>query len=211
MKPRSYLAAFVAALVLFIWQGITHMAIPSFHAMLYQFADQNETERVIAENSVKDGQPADGIYVLPNMDMKEKDKAKKKAAQEAVQKQYAEGVSVFAVVNLNGKKTMTECLIYQFIFNFIAALLIAFMLSKLSHDGMGCRMGVTVFFALFAFVTAILPNWAWWGYPGMFIGYLAFDLIVGWILAGYVLAKMLPKIESPEEGNGDELPAEEPA
>ena len=199
MKPRSYLAAFVAALVVFVWQSISHMFIPWFHNSLNSFADQNATANFILEQAKVDGELKDGMYMLPHVDMANPNQEEVKTLQAAAQKQMSEGVSIFAAVVTQGRGGMGEGLGKQFVINFIGALLIAFMLSKLSHDGMGCRMGVTVFFALFAIVTAVLPNWAWWAYSGTYTGFLIFDHLVGWTLAGYVLAKMLPKNEASEE------------
>ena len=71
------------------------------------------------------------------------------------------------------------------------------------RGGMGCRVGVTVFFALFAIVTAVLPNWTWWAYSGTYTGFLIFDHLVGWTMTGFVLGKMMPK-------NHPEPEAEEP-
>ena len=57
-------------------------------------------------------------------------------------------------------------------------------------------MGVTVFFSLFA--TAILPSWSWWAFSNSFTGFVVFDHLVGWTLAGFVLAKLVPKNDEPE-------------
>ena len=203
MKPRSCLAAFVAALVVFVWQSVSHMFIPWFHKSLNSFADQNATREFLLENAKVNGELTDGMYLLPNVDIFQEDKDKIKSEQEAAQKQMAEGVSVFAAVVTQGRGGFAESLVKQFIINLAGALLVAFMLSKLSHDGMGCRVGVTVFFALFAIVTAVLPNWTWWAYSGTYTGFLIFDHLVGWTMAGFVLGKMMPK-------NQPEPEAEEP-
>jgi len=59
-------------------------------------------------------------------------------------------------------------------------------------------VGVTVFFSLFAVTTAVLPNWSWWGFPNSYIGFVIFDHVVGWTLAGFVLGKLVPKNEPTE-------------
>jgi hypothetical protein len=59
-------------------------------------------------------------------------------------------------------------------------------------------VGVTVFFALFAIVTAILPNWSWWAFSNSFTGFVVFDHLVGWTLAGFVLVKLVPKNDEAE-------------
>ena len=53
--------------------------------------------------------------------------------------------------------------------------------------------------------TAILTNWSWWGFSNTYTGFLIFDHLVGWTLAGFVLAKItLPQPEPDEEDSSAE-------
>ena len=117
---------------------------------------------------------------------------------EIATKQSETGVSMFLAVRLNGRSSFGVSLVYQFVFNLLGAVFVTFLLTKLSHSGTGCRVGVTVFFALFAVVTAILPNWSWWAFSNSFTGFMVFDHLVGWTLAGFVLAKLVPKNDEAE-------------
>ncbi len=184
-NPRTLLAALVAAVVLFLWQSFAHMALPWSHSAMGPFEDAATIERTLKDNVL-----ADGIYMLPHAAPGHQE------AWEAAHRQATEGFSVLAIVTLSGKKSFGECLAWQFLFNLIGALLVTFLLTKLSHDGMGCRMGVTVFFSLFTAATAILPNWAWFAYPNSYTSFAVFTHVIGWTLAGLVLAKMIPKNEA---------------
>ena len=195
MNSRSFLAALAAAFVVFVWQSISHMALPWFHDSLNKF--ENEAAMVEA---FKANAKADGIYHLPQADMKDK------AASEVAMKQMETGVSVFVAVKLQGRGGMAQSLVHQFIFNLLGALFVTFLLTKLSHSGTGCRVGVTVFFSLFAVATAILPNWSWWAFSNSFTGFVVFDHLVGWTLACFVLAKLVPKNDEPEPAD-DASPA----
>jgi hypothetical protein len=123
---------------------------------------------------------------------------KDEAASEAAMKQMETGVSVFVAVKLTGRGGMAQSLVHQFIFNLLGALFVTFLLTKLSHSGTGCRVGFTVFFSLFAIATAILPSWSWWAFSNSFTGFVVFDHLVGWTLASFVLAKLVPKNDEPE-------------
>ena len=182
MNTRSFLAALAAAVVVFIWQSFSHMALSWSHNSISPFKNSKAIEQTITNNV-----SADGIYMLPHAPMGDEE------AMTAAHKQAVEGVSVFAIVTLNGKKSFPQCLALQFGFNLLGALLITFLLTKLSHDGMGCRVGVTVFFSLFTVTTAILPYWAWWAFSNSYTGFVIFVHVVGWTLAGFVLAKLVPK------------------
>jgi hypothetical protein len=183
MNSRSFLAALAAAFVIFVWQSISHMALPWFHDSLNKF----ENEAVMVE-AFKANSKVDGIYTLPQAEMND----------EAAMKQMETSVSVFVAVKLNGRSGFGASLVHQFIYNLLGALFVTFLLTKLSHSGTGCRVGVTVFFSLFAIVTAILPNWLWWAFSNTFTGFVVFDHLVGWTLAGFVLAKLVPKNDEAE-------------
>jgi hypothetical protein len=150
------------------------MALPWFHDSLNKFTDEAAVVEVIKDNA-----PVDGMYTLPQAGMND----------ENATKQMETGVSIFVAVVVNGRNGMAHSLANQFLFNFIGALFVAFLLSKLSHSGTCCRVGGTVFFSLFAVVTVILPNWSWWAFSNSFTGFLIFDHLAGWTLAGFMLPK----------------------
>jgi hypothetical protein len=94
----------------------------------------------------------------------------------------------------------------QFLWNVLAAALVTFILCQFKEGGFGCRVGVALFFGLFSVLTVIVPNWTWWGFGNAFTLVSIADMLIGWTLAGLVLAKLtLPK---PENSAGDDEPAE---
>ena len=193
MGKRILLGGLLGGLTVFIWQMISHMFIPWFHNSLNGFDNPKEVEAAIVKN-VK----GSGMYISPWLPHG----APEDKMTEA-QKQMTEGFSIFASVHPNGKHGMAEALPLQFGCNVIGAVLCTFILCQFKHAGMGCRVGVVLFFALFAVTTSVIPNWAWWGHSPSFTGFLIFDHVVGWGLAGFVLAKLtLPK---PEESAGEAL------
>ncbi len=58
MKCRSFLAALAAAIVVFVWQSVSHMALPWFHDSLNKFTDEAAVVEVIKDNA-----PVDGMYI----------------------------------------------------------------------------------------------------------------------------------------------------
>ena len=76
--------------------------------------------------------------------------------------------------------------------NFLGAFFIAFLLVKLNLKGTSYKVDPTVFFVLFTIVIGILPNWTWWGFGNSYIAVNIADTLIGWTLAGFVLAKLLP-------------------
>ena len=120
MKCRSFLAALAAAIVVFVWQSVSHMALPWFHDSLNKFTDEAAVVEVIKDNA-----PVDGMYTLPQAGMND----------ENATNQMETAVSIFVAVVVNGRNGMAHSLANQFLFNFIGTLFVAFLLSKLSHSG----------------------------------------------------------------------------
>ena len=184
MKPRILLAALAAAVVVFIWQTISHMALPWHQAAFSQFKDAAAVQKVLEDNA--DGP---GMYMVPWADHHDEE------AMKQAMEQWDTGFSMFASVRPNGSNSFGESFVQQFVWNFLGAFFIAFLLVKLNLKGTTCKVGTTVFFALFTVVVGILPNWTWWGFGNSFIAVNIADTLIGWTLAGFVLAKLLPYVE----------------
>ena len=184
MKPRTFLAALTAAVVVFLWQSVSHIALPWHQSTFSEFKDISAVQNVIEQNA--DGP---GMYVVPWADPGDKE-AMKKAME-----QKDKGFSMFASVRPNGSNAMGVSLGQQFLWNLIGAFFVAFLLTKLNLKDTSCKVGTTVFFALFTVVTGILPNWSWWGFGNSFIAVNIADTLISWSLAGFVLAKLLPYVD----------------
>jgi len=194
MKPRTLLAALAAAVVVFIWQTISHMALPWHQTAFSQFKDADAVQKVLEDNA--DGP---GIYMVPWADHHDEE------AMKQAMEQWDTGFSMFASVRPNGSNSFGESLGQQFLWNFLGAFFIAFLLVKLNLKGTSCKVGTTVFFALFTVVVGILPNWTWWGFGNSFIA----DTLIGWTLAGFVLAKLLPYVEETANESAPEPASED--
>lgn len=181
MKPRTLLAALAAAVVVFLWQSVSHMVLPWHQATFSEFKDAAAVQNVMEQNA-----DSPGMYIVPWADPNDKEAMKK--AMEQIEK----GFSIFASVRPNGSNSMGASLGQQFLWNFLGAFFLAFLLTKLNLKDTACKVGTTVFFALFTVVTGILPNWSWWGFGNGFIAVNIADTLIGWTLAGFVLAKLLP-------------------
>ena len=150
MKPRILQAALAAAVVVFLWQSVSHMALPWHRTTLSKFKDAGAVQKVMEENADKPG-----MYMVPWSDHHD-DEAMKKAME-----QMEKGFSMFAAVRPNGSNSFGESFVQQFVWNFLGAFFIAFLLVKLNLKGTTCTVGTTVFFVLFTIVVGILPNWTW--------------------------------------------------
>ena len=76
--------------------------------------------------------------------------------------------------------------------NVVSALLAALLLSQVRVGaGYWTRVGFVTLLGVFAFVTVIVPYWNWYSFPADFVATEAIEHVVGWFLAGLVLAAIV--------------------
>ena len=114
------------------------------------------------------------------------DEASKKAAEEKMKT----GPTAF-VQYRSGGYDMAMYLLKGFLIYFFSAMIAASLLSKLSWSlasKFGARVGFVMMLGLFLAVASRLSDWNWMGYATDFSLHLAADNIIGWTLAGLVIA-----------------------
>lgn len=79
--------------------------------------------------------------------------------------------------------------------NVVSALLAAWLLSKVASGFTGRVLFVTLL-GVFGFITISVPYWNWYGFPTDFTTAEGIDQVVGWFLAGLVLAAIVRPIGS---------------
>jgi len=178
---RIVIAALLAAIVLFVWQFLSHMVLPI--GMMGFRLPANED---VVLQAVSTGLPNPGIYYLPSIDpAKMNDEAAMKAWSDKAQK----SPYVWAVVAgpTPDPMSMTPQLIKQFITNFLAALLAAFVLAATAWT-FGLRVVGTLAFGLFGWLANLVPQWTWYRFPSDFIVGGLLDQGIGWLLGGVAIA-----------------------
>ena len=127
-----------------------------------------------------------GIYILPWLDPKQ-------MGDEAAVKAYGEKAkaSPYAwVVYLPQGEDATDMrrqLPSQWVSDTLAALALAFVMG-LATVGFRRRLGIAAAAAVFAWLTAIVPYWNWYHFPGSFTVAALVEQLIGWLLAGAAMA-----------------------
>ena len=173
-KGSLILAGILGGFVLFIWSAISWMALPWHTATLGIFGDPNAVLQAVAENV-----PNSGVYVAPM------------GESEAVQQQIAAGPMVFASVRLGPMPSMAVLMMRGLLIYIVAALLGALLLSHTKPMSYGSRVAFLVIGAALVGVAGHLPQWNWWGFSLPFTAAEIADLLIGWSLAGLVMAKII--------------------
>jgi hypothetical protein len=79
----------------------------------------------------------------------------------------------------------------QFLSNVLAAGIVSYLLS-LAIATYWKRVGLAALLGIFGLFTISSIYWNWYGFPNAFFLAQAVDMVVGWSLAGAVIAKLIP-------------------
>ena len=165
-------AGVLGGLVLFAWSSISWMALPWHQKTFKSF--KIEPAIMVA---MKAGSQGSGVYMMPSMDKK----ADKKKSTDPF---------AFVVYNDKGYGDMNKRMAVALVENILTALLAAFFLSRCKIKDYGSRVLTLGLLGLFAGLAAHVPNLIWWGHSPAFTFVAVADLLIGWTLAGLVMAKV---------------------
>jgi hypothetical protein len=167
----------VAGIILFIWSALSWMVLPWHKATLNTFKNEKAVVEVMKTNATQSG-----IYFLPMQSM------------EGVEQEATAQPLVFSSVKLEGMPgSMAKPMAFGLIGDIIAAMLVGWILLQTRGLGYIRRVGVVVTFALAASIVAHLPNWNWFAFDTNYTLVLVADTLIGWFLAGLVLAGICKK------------------
>jgi hypothetical protein len=126
-----------------------------------------------------------GLYVFPWMD--EAENMSKKAIAEW-EEDYRDGPVGMVLYRAEGGDPMDmRRFIIQF-FSDLGAGLVAALLLSFTCLGFTGRLLFVMTMGIFSWVTSSIPWWNWYGFPGDFVLGAGLYMLVGWFLAGLVLA-----------------------
>ena len=103
------------------------------------------------------------------------------------------GPTGIMVVHPNGDPGLTATrMILQFVFDVLSMMVAAIVLSQaVMVKGVGGRVGLVAMLALLPTLRTELPQWNWYGFPTVFTVAQFILHLVGFVLGGFVLAKMI--------------------
>ncbi|GLQ45641.1 hypothetical protein GCM10007862_06920 [Dyella lipolytica] len=186
---RILVAAIFGGIVMFLWGGVAHMVLGLGNPGIHQPVHEDAVISTLHEGL--GSQP--GVYILPSFDPnKWNDQAARAAyAQKSMASPYA------WVVYLPQGEDMTNMsrqLPRQWASDTLAALALAFLMG-LAAFGFAKRMGIAVVAALFAWLSVLVPYWNWYRFPGALTWAALAEQLIGWLLAGAVMAWWLGRRE----------------
>jgi hypothetical protein len=186
---RVLVAALFGGIVMFFWGAVAHMALGLGNVGIYQPAHEDAVLGSLHEGLG----PEAGVYLLPSFDPhKWSDPAVKAAyAQKAVVSPYA------MVIYLPQGEDMTQMgpqLTRQWASDTLASLALALAMGMAALS-FGRRMLMAAIAPIFAWLSVLVPYWNWYRFPGSFTWAALAEQLIGWLLAGAVMAWWLGRRE----------------
>ncbi len=187
MSKNHLKCALIGGLIVFIWGLFSWMVFPWHQTCLKKFSNESDVAAVIRDNA-----PTAGVYVLPNT-FSYHDGSTHREMSKGME-MMEKGPFVFASVRPYGigKMSMGPFLV-SLIIQIIGAFIVTWMLMQTKNLPFKKQVGFVTVFGLGVGVLGQLPNWNWWGFSSAYVLANIVDLVVGWFLAGFGIAKVLKK------------------
>ncbi len=173
------LGGVLAGMVLFIWGAVAHMLLPLGNMGMRELP--HATSITYALDLALEGP---GLYVFPWRD--EEDMSREAWAE--WESDYRDGPVGMILYRPEGGDPMDGRLfIVQFLTDLAAGLIAAILLYFTALGFVGRLLFVTAM-GVFSWLTSSVPWWNWYGFPAEMTVAAGIEMVVGWFLAGLVLA-----------------------
>jgi len=183
---KMVLAGIIGGIIIFIWGAISHTVLPIGEAGFSQLANEDSLLQSLQGNIDRPG-----MYFFPWVDHHAG-----KEARQAWEQKYKSGPHGLLIYSPTGNEPMPpSTLLIELFTDIVAALIAAFLLSKISGTFRG-RVTAVMLMGLFAWVAISWPYWNWYEFPASFTLAEGIDQVVGWFLAGLAMAKIMKPSEA---------------
>lgn len=186
MSKTHLKAAIIGGLIVFIWGIFSWMVFPWHQSSLKRFSSESSVASAIRNNA-----PESGVYILPNT-FSYNDSTSSSEMSRGME-MMERGPFVFASVRTNGMGPMTlKPFVFSLVLQIIGAFIVTWMLmqTKLPFKR---QVAFVTLFGVGVAILGQLPDWNWWGFSGCYIATTMLDLVIGWFLAGFAIAKVLKR------------------
>lgn len=185
---KAILTAIVAGLTIFFWSFIAHMFTPLAEAGIDYLP---EAKRVAATLAGAIG-AKDGIYMFPTGGLtRESSKAEKRAAMDKMIEEMRTSPAGLLIYRRPGTPfSFGKCLTVELMTNVVQAAFLVWLLLRARIASFGARVAFVMAAGLLAAITTNISYWNWYGFNGTYTAAYMTIEIVGFSLAGIVIALM---------------------
>lgn len=186
---RVLLAGVLGGIAMFVWSSIAHVA-SSLGTMGIK---EIPNEQVVLSGMQTQMGGSSGLYAFPGLGLgPNATRQEKNAAMQQYDQKLAANPSGILIYHPPGAKALTPGqLMTEFLTELAEALLLALLLAQTNLATFPSRMGFVTLAALMAAITTNVPYWNWYGFPSSYTtAYMGIEL-VGYLVAGLVVAAIL--------------------
>lgn len=182
----SLKAISLSVIIAFIWSTISWMVLPWHSWDIKSFGQNGQlVTEAIRQESIEAG-----LYIVPNMDMKNHGSAEAQA-------QWMNGAKSgpFAYMNIRPQGlsfSMGTDMLVQFLTQLIVSLIAYFLLVQTGPRGFLTSGLYVSLMVTSGAIMAHVPYWNWWGFPMLTTFVNIIDTAIGWFLCGMAMAKFVP-------------------
>ncbi len=177
---RVIIAGIAGGIVLFMWGAFSHTVLPLGEVGMKIIPNESP---VLAAMKSNISEP--GMYFFPGL---AGGSSANEADQAAWDAKYKSGPHGILIYHPSGSEPMPpSMLITELVSNVLACLAAALVISWLICSFWG-RVAGAGLIGLISWLSVDVPYWNWYGFPTTYIAAQAVDQIVGWLLAGLVIA-----------------------
>jgi hypothetical protein len=184
---RIILAGLLGGLALFAWEFVAHMLFPLGEAGVKGLANEQAIMTAVKDN-IKDP----GFYIFPAPeDRPGMTGEQKRQAMDRMAQRWRTGPAGIMVVHPGGFDSLASTQLLTQFGSDIVTMLIAAMVLSLVAAGYGQRVLLTGLMGLLPGFQSEVPLWNWYGFPAAYLLAQVTVHLVGFLVAGLVLAKMV--------------------
>ncbi len=172
---KVLIAAILGGAISFAWTSASWMFLPWHQQTIKHF----DNEQAVAK-TLKAQVEEDGIYLIPKIDQ-----------NSAKPMEATASTDTFAFISLRSNGTgmsMQESMKFSFFNSIFISILIVILLSCTSDLGYMARVFFVMMVGLIGALSGHVPNWIWWGFATNYTIVMMVDIVIGWFLAGLVIA-----------------------
>ena len=180
---RRILAAIAGGVVVFVWSALSHMALGLGTAGISTIPNEERVAQAIRGVITEPG-----LYFMPGFDTSHK---MTEAEEKAWTEKYRRGPSGILVIQPGGRDPMMpEQLVFELAADILAAGVAAFILAGFAGS-FAARVAAVGLLGVFEWLDINVSYWNWYTFPSTFTLAALVEQLVGWTLAGLVMASIL--------------------
>ena len=190
---KIVMAGLAGGIVVFLWGFVSHMLLPVGTMGLTQMPVNSPLLEAMQQNLSQEG-----LYAFPGLEVGRKQTEAEDAVWTGRYKMGPNGLLLYHPVGTD--PVSAKRLGLQLATDIAGALLLAYLLVAIAGST-GAQVPLTKMLrisavaGLFAWASIEIAYWNWYGFPGAFVLAELIDQLVGWTLAGLVMALLWRRAE----------------